>query len=267
MLGREEEDALDFFDSHFHLVQYMRKKGIVSLEPGSEAEPDPARKISGCTCALDEDEFIEMEAASVSCGSIFLSFGIHPENPDEKKLPFVEKLLARKRISAVGEIGFDFWNGREGSAAQEKIWSECLDMALQYGVPVIIHNRKALDMMYRYARKLSDLPSVMFHAFPFGLREAESLLSKGINAYFSFGKNLLKGGIRCRECVESLPLERIFLETDAPFQASYGMPLTEVSEIEDVYRKASFLRGMDEKSFAESIASNAQAFFPGICRS
>ena len=77
---------------------------------------------------------------------------------------------------------------------------------------------------------------VLFHSFMGPPVEALSLLNRGINGYFSFGKQLLNCNKKAIACVRELPSNRILAETDAPFQTLKGEKYTAPSEIVRVYQ-------------------------------
>ncbi len=245
-----------FYDSHFHLIQCIEDlKAVGHIGIGLD-------RVKGCSCALGPAEFEAMERICLENG-ILPSFGIHPQNPDEKLFPFLERLLKEKRIAAIGEIGFDFFDdaGRLSCGAQERVWERCLQLASLHGIPVIIHNRKALDMMFRYATDMAELPAVMFHGFSFSSRDAFSLLDKGVNAYFSFGKNVLRGAKRNVECIANLPLDRILFETDAPFQKIPGEPVSGDFGLSEIYSRAAAIRGIAGEELKKSVDENFKKFF------
>lgn len=212
------------FDSHFHLAQCWK-------------ENKDCKFYSGITCAHEKEEFLLQEKLARELSAkenldIKLSFGIHPWNIDLSNADFLESLLKENRIEYIGETGFDFFteelkNTRE---LQEKAFNICLDFAVEYKKPVVIHNRKALEKIYEYSRPLSLLPHVLFHGFSFGSREAFEILRKGINAYFSIGKQVLYGGKKALDCIENIPKERLRFETDAPYQCGTELIL-EISRI------------------------------------
>ncbi|MBP5174614.1 MAG: TatD family hydrolase [Treponema sp.] len=218
-----------------------------------------------CSCSHSKNEFFLQENLKrISSLKLVSAFGVHPQNPDPSLVDFLESLLRDGRLDAIGELGFDFFTEdfRSHRAEQEEVWEKCIDLALSYSLPVIVHNRKALDLMFRDYKKLAGLKSVVFHSFAFGSREALSLLDKGLNASFTFGKPLLKGAKKSIDCVANLPLEKILLETDAPFQTLRGETFTPASHISLVYDEAAKIRGLglDELSFA--VAENfSRAFF------
>lgn len=193
---------------------------------------------------------------------VFTSFGIHPQNPDPDLLPFLEGILQSKNPpDIIGEIGFDLFNEsyKKTEKVQEKIWNVCLDLAIKYKKPILIHSRKAMHKIFADTKKLKTLPSVIFHSFPGSPIEARSFLEKGVNAYFSFGKPLLNGHKNAIGSLKTLLLERILLETDAPYQTLKGEMETKLSDIKLVYEKAAFLRGEVIENFAFQIEKNFRA--------
>ena len=282
---------MTFCDAHFHLVQ-------TSHMPFFEGESYRA-----CSCAHEEGEFLRMEGAlSVSTGGavvtaggslvsgnasvtagpvaaapgaasftppsarIISAFGIHPQNPDLNRLPFLERLLKEGRIGAIGEAGFDLFTPEFSAriAEQEEAWKAQLALAQDYGLPLVIHSRKATDRFFRDIRELKKLKAVIFHSYAGTKNEAESFLKRGVNAYFSFGKPLINGKKSALECAAALEAGRILLETDAPYQTLKGESETFPEEIERVYKKAAEIRGCALEELALQIEKNfCRAFGAG----
>lgn len=240
---------MNFFDAHFHLVQFSQFVAIQGI------------KLHGATCAHSPEEY-EKQKELISFADkdsrIIQCFGIHPQNPVIEYAEFLKKLLERDEIAAVGEAGFDYFTDEFKAKKREQ--AECFaiqaELAASFNKPLIIHDRKALDVLFEYRKLLSKIPSVIFHSFAFGKREADSLLSKGINAYFSFGKPILNGAKKAIECVKELPEDKILFETDAPFQTLKGEKFTSALEIENVYRKACELRGIELENLLIIIKEN-----------
>lgn len=211
-----------FCDAHMHINYIINCYNSVQ-DCFKVCEKD--LRFCACSTALEPKEFIQNENFLLSFPENFRiihSFGIHPWYVNEEKycnIDFLEKLLSQNRIHAVGECGFDFFTQelRETEERQKELFEASLELAVQYSKPLIVHDRKALDPIFRYTAKLKELPAVVFHSFPFGAREAESILSKGVNAYFSFGKNLLRQGSRNMKALQGIGFHRILAETDAPY--------------------------------------------------
>lgn len=230
------------FDAHMHLVH--------SSLPDFSKTGKSVDFYAGVACALSEDEFIKQEKIIDSIPqnsgiSFFKSFGIHPQNPDFSYSEYLIQLLENKKIDAVGECGFDFFTQdfRSMSQKQEKVWNFQLEAAIKYGKPLVIHGRKCTERLFKDIKLLKKVKGVVFHSWAGTLTEANSLLKKGVNAYFSFGKPILNGKKSAVECVKFLEESRIVFETDAPYQTLKGEEKTLPEDSLKVYEQAEKLRG------------------------
>jgi TatD DNase family protein len=221
-----------------------------------------------CSCFHSIDEWNRSLSVIVPQNFCLIrSFGIHPQNPDIGLIDFLLNLCKHREqtgIQAVGEAGFDLFREeyKQTIESQETVWLAQIDAAQSYNLPLIVHCRHALDRIFRDSKLLAKLPSVIFHSFAGSSIEAQSLLEWGINAYFSFGKPLLNGNKRALHCVSSLEMERIVLETDAPYQTLKGETATQPEDIIKVYEKAAQLRMMSSDDLSQSVQSN---FIKAFC--
>jgi len=224
-----------FCDAHFHIVQ-------------CNAVIPAGRMIltgySACTCAHDIDEYRLQQKQLQGNNLIYSSFGIHPQQPVVKYIDFLEHLLSRNELDAVGEAGFDLFTEEYKTTIQdqETVWAMEIELAALYKRPLVIHCRKALDRLFRDSRKLKMLPAVVFHSFSGGPQEAMAFLKRNIHAYFSFGKPLLNGSKRAAACIKDLPADCLLLETDAPFQTLKGEAYTVPADIGRIYTAAFEIR-------------------------
>lgn len=235
-----------YCDSHVHIAR-------CSIIPQLDKN-DEYFCVSSCH---SKDDFY---ACAQKC---ILSFGIHPQEVLEKiyseeDFSFLEKLAEEKKIAAVGEIGLDFFTAELKSKSHEQIeiFERQLQTALKNNLPAVLHLRKSIEQIFSYSKILSMLPSVVFHSFPGTVMEAKSLLNHKINGFFSFGKPILNGRKASVKCVEELSLDRILLETDAPYQTLKGEKATSPEEIKKVYSSAACLRKISEKELSEQIFEN-----------
>ncbi|MCQ2601916.1 MAG: TatD family hydrolase [Treponema sp.] len=251
-------DSLIICDSHLHLSDCA----AYSL-PLLDSE-----KYYCLSCAHSESEFIIQDDIIKEKTDFISAFGIHPQNPVIKNLDFLEKLIVEKKINCIGEAGFDFFTQelKENEELQKLAFESQLELAVKYSMPMIIHGRKCNDRFFFYAKQLSKLPAVMFHSYMGTFNEAQSLLNKGINCFFTFGKPLLNGNKKAIECTCKLDSRHLLLETDAPFQVLKGEEYTKPSDIFKVYEKAFEIRGIafedKEKAarFTEQLYSNFLQF-------
>lgn len=193
------------------------------------------------------------------------SFGIHPQLPIDQHWELLQGLVGQGKLCAVGEAGFDLFDShyRSTEKEQERVFDMQLQLAIEGQLPMILHVRRALHKIFPLASQLAQLPSVVFHSWPGPLREAESLLNKGINCYFSFGQPIIQGNKKARSSVAGLPGDRILLETDAPWQRLAHQSFTPWQTIEQVYDQAAQLCSMDRTEIETQVEANFRAAYPG----
>lgn len=270
-----------FCDAHFHLLPseealqglpFLLGRAVTAAHSPQEflAQEERVRQLNG---AVPASGGARLSPCAQPCSPrILQSFGLHPQAPFDGeadfalRLEFLEGLLRERRVQAVGECGLDFFTPEFSAkrAAQEKAFAAQLDLAARHKVPVIVHARKAMQEIFAAAAALKKVPAVVFHSFAGTLMDARSLLSKGINAYFSFGKPLMNGAKKAVLCVRALPLDRLLFETDAPYQTLKGEKATSPAEIADVYQAAFELRSAGSPyearpsfwDFAKSVEAN-----------
>lgn len=254
--------AFFFCDAHFHLVPLVEfsvpnffNLDIIDKEKIIKEQIFTNNfQYSGISCAHSQEEFEKQEqilgilkncagSESENCIKIYSAFGMHPQMPLLENADFLEKLLQEKKIVAVGETGFDFFpEFRENEKRQEEAWRISVELAIRYNAAVVIHARKSMHKIFADDKLLRQARAVVFHSFMGSVREANAFLERGINAFFSFGKPLLQGKKSATACIHELPMERLLLETDAPWQTLKDEKFTPVTDIMKVYEKAAEIR-------------------------
>ncbi|MDQ7736643.1 TatD family hydrolase [Prevotella corporis] len=153
--------------------------------------------------------------------------GLHPE---EVRADYAEILQEMRKLLdeskdyiAIGEVGLDFYWSREFEKEQLMAFEEQVRWSVETHLPLMIHCRKAQNEMVHILRRYQkDLPGGVFHCFTGNEKEAEELLSfdnfvLGIGGVLTFKKSNLP------ETLKKIPLNRIVLETDAPYMAPVPM--------------------------------------------
>lgn len=153
--------------------------------------------------------------------------GLHPE---EVRADYAEILQEMRKLLdeskdyiAIGEVGLDFYWSREFEKEQLMAFEEQVRWSVETHLPLMIHCRKAQNEMVHILRRYQkDLPGGVFHCFTGNEKEAEELLSfdnfvLGIGGVLTFKKSNLP------ETLKNVPLNRIVLETDAPYMAPVPM--------------------------------------------
>ncbi|MGI5173685.1 TatD family hydrolase [Treponema sp. OMZ 840] len=243
-----------FADAHMHITDLDSWTPFIASEKASPV----------CSCAHCEKDWKKLTDIALRYpGFVVKAAGIHPQDPDKKHCLFLSDALEKNQADAIGEAGFDLFNPAYASRLdeQEQVWAFQLEAAVRYNKPLIIHCRKALHLIFRDAKKLAKVPSAVFHSFPGSPLEALSLVKRGINARFSFGKPLLNGNKRALLCASSLPMELLLAETDAPWQTLKGETATAPSDIQKVYLKICELRNVSIEYVCSSLYENFKDSF------
>ncbi len=149
----------------------------------------------------------------------------------------------------------------ENLAAQRSAFEYQLGLAERYGLPLVLHVRRALDLVFEYAPRLKRIPAALLHSWSGPLAEARSLLAKGVPAYFSFGAPVLNGNRKARESCALLPADRVLLETDAPWQPPRGADFCTLEHLALIRDEAARLRGISPEAMEESAAEAFEAVF------
>lgn len=170
------------------------------------------------------------------------------------------------RIVAVGECGFDFYYNRSGREDQKTAFAAQLELAAETGVPVVIHSRDAdaetRDMLEAYRGK--QLRGVV-HCFTSDIDQARYLLDMGF--YLSFnGISTYRQAELVREVLAFVPLDRMLLETDAPYltpEPLRGKPNVPAN-VAIVGRFVSDFLDLPPGDVAETILANTRTLFNRI---
>lgn len=201
-------------------------------------------------------------------GFCFPMLGLHPE---EVKNDWKEVLTAiapaAAKAMAIGEIGLDFYWNRDFEEAQLQAFEEQVRWSVEMRLPLMIHCRKAQNEMVTILKRYKDeLPGGVFHCFTGNAIEAQELLQferfvLGIGGVLTFKKSKLPETLK-----EAVPLERIVLETDAPYMAPVPMrgQRNEPAFVAYVMQKLAETYGVDEETVAAVTTANVERIFPSI---
>ena len=170
-----------------------------------------------------------LQLARRHTGLVYAAIGVHPNEGsgwNDSSIEELREMASAPQVVAIGEIGLDYYRDRVEPEIQRQIFHKQLDLAASLALPVIIHNRQAtadiLDiigdwvMQLRLSNsKLINNPGV-FHSFNGELETAQKIID--MNFYLGIGGPVtFKNAQFQQELVSKLPLDRIILETDAPF--------------------------------------------------
>jgi TatD DNase family protein len=154
---------------------------------------------------------------------------------------------------------------RATEAEQERLFAVHLDIALQCGLPLVLHVRRAMHKIFPHTRALKKLPAVVFHSWPGSPDEGFSFLRRGINAFFSFGTTIMLNHKNAIRSCAAFPAERLLFETDAPFQPLRGKRHSSFGDLPAVILAAAAIRSSQDT--AGAISADAALIAPELERS
>ena len=250
-------------DSHCHLTYEIDKN--VGVEDVIARARDAGVGIIICPTADPEDIPAAIKLAE-TYDNVFATIGIHPEHAGCTAADYItDEILAHLRVLGVGEIGLDYHEMTTNTRdAQIKLFTEQLEMARQNGMPVAIHTRDAEEDT---AAILADFPDVrgVMHCYTSGWGLAKKMLDRGF--YFSASGILtFKNAGDIRETFAKIPIDRIVVETDAPYCAPvpYRGRVCEPAFVVETARVIAEIKNVPFEKFCDIVVENTQRLYPKI---
>lgn len=209
---------MQFVDTHCHLDGEEFRDDLEAVVTRAREAGVAAIGVPG----INLDSIASIKAlCSRYPGYCYPMIGLHPEDVKADWREVLNALLpAVQGAIAIGEVGLDYYWSREFEKEQLEAFEEQVRWAVEYQLPLMIHCRKAQNEMVAIIKKYQkELPGGVFHCFTGNEHEAEELLQfdkfvLGIGGVSTFKKSHLP------EVLPSVvPLDRIVLETDAPYMA------------------------------------------------
>ncbi|MBI5033084.1 MAG: TatD family hydrolase [Chloroflexi bacterium] len=224
----------------------------------------------GVTRLINAGTNVELSQAAIEMAdrykSVYVVVGIHPEHADtwnDETLEAIRKLAAHRKVVGIGEIGLDFheaWKENPPREMQERALIAQLDLAAELDKPVVIHDRDAHDALMAILRQRSGKPQGILHCFSGDLAMARQAIELGY--FISFACNLtFKNAARLQEIAKELPLDRIVIETDAPYLSPLRGKRNESANVVRVAQKIAELKNIDYAVVEHATTQNSEMLF------
>jgi len=197
--------------------------------------------------------------------TVMCTLGIHPH---EAKLftPEIENFLLEKgqsrEVAAIGEIGLDYFYNHSDPEVQRKAFRRQMEIAEKLSLPVQIHTRDADDDTIAVLKEFKGRVRGILHCFTGTANLADNALACGFNLSIS-GVVTFKNADSLREIVKNAPLDRIHVETDAPFltPAPFRGVKNTPQYVIFTARFVAELKGVPLEEFSRQMIKNAQKVF------
>ncbi len=248
-----------FTDTHAHLVY----PGLIEDLPGviERAKAAGVQRIISIATTLD-DARQTLELARRYDG-VFAAVGLHPgEIPNVSMCDLRELALlaSEPKVVAIGETGLDYYRGKENERAQKDLFWAQLELARQRGLPVVIHNRAANEDCLEILRQAK--PRGVMHCFSGDENFAFECLEIGLLLSFT-GILTFKNAGPLRAVAGKVPLDKIMLETDAPYLAPvpYRGKRNEPALVPHIAAALAEVKGVTVEEVARVTTENAERLF------
>jgi TatD DNase family protein len=222
--------------------------------------------------ASKEKEIVDLINLSESYQkNIFCSVGIHPHYASDLKpstIQNLQKYLGNKHVRAIGEIGLDYYRNFQSHEIQKKCFNAFLELASTHQYPLFLHHREAFDDFYPMIKNcIGEVPESIVHCFTGTKSELKKFLDLGLYIGITGWVCDPKRGADLREIIKYIPLDRLLIETDAPYLVPKNMvnkPRNNRNEplfLEHIATNISELLNIDKALLAEETTKNFKKLF------
>ena len=271
------------FDAHTHL-------NFGEFTPGYREQLAGEIEASDLSYIIDSGDSVESSRQAVEDSSrypwCYAAVGLHPDQAPgytDEMLEEIEKLAGEPKVQAIGEIGMDLHYGRDFKEKQIELFRKEIRMANRLRLPIQIHTRDAdrltMDILLEEGafsderkgwfpekvledgRRVAD-PRVQLHCFSGSAEFAMEYVRLG--AMISVGGPVtFKNGRKTVEVVQTVPLDYLLSETDAPYltPVPYRGRENKPYYVEHVVRRIALLKGMEYEAAARRLTENGKTFF------
>ena len=221
--------------------------------------------VSALCVSVNLKDFPQVLALAEQYPNIYASVGVHPdyEDVEEPNVALLVKLAQHPRIIGIGETGLDYFRLKGDLEWQRARFRTHIKAARETGKPLIIHTREAgADTLRIMDEEKAAEASGVMHCFTETWEVAEAALDMGFYISFS-GIVTFKNAKQLKEVAQRVPLERILIETDAPYLAPvpHRGKLNQPAYVKHVAEEIAVLRGISLDEVGRKTTENFARLF------
>ena len=225
--------------------------------------------VTGTDCLHSEQALALTEQFESTC---YATVGLHPHHASDYSSDLdseLREMLKHKNAVAVGECGLDF--NRNFSTRQEQIraFEAQLEIAIDLQKPLFLHQRDAHDDFVSMIKSCrSDLNQVVSHCFTGTIEEVNDYILLDMHIGVTGWISDERRGLSLQQAVKHIPLDRIMLETDAPYLLPRNLGIKAVKKnrnepcyLPEIATVVSKFMGVDEEELCQAALKNTELFF------
>ena len=222
----------------------------------------------GCAVCISVtlEDFPRVLALAEAHSHILATIGVHPETTNGRE-PTLDELIAlaqHPKIIAIGETALDYYSHKAAPEWQRGCFRKHIRAAIAVGKPLVIHNREAtVDTLRLLGEEGAGQVGGVMHCFTENWETAEAALAMGFYISFS-GIVTFKNALTIKDVARRVPLDRLLIETDAPYLAPvpYRGKTNQPGYVKYVAEEIARLRDISFEEVAKTTTDNFFHLFP-----
>ena len=248
------------YDTHAHLDDSMF----------DDDRAEVIEKIKNSNVGLVNNIAADMESSRAAIhlaeeyDFIYATVGVHPSDVNSMThddIAELKKLARHKKVVAIGEIGLDYHYDDCDVVLQQKWFRAQLDLAKELDMPVVIHDRDSKGDCLQILKE-KNISKGVIHCFSGSAETARELIKMGLHISFT-GVITFKNARRAIEALKTVPMDRLFIETDCPYMAPEPFRGTrnDSSLVYRIAEKIAEVKGIPLEDVINITTNNAVKFF------
>lgn len=247
-------------DTHSH-VDMLEE---ISVENAIKNAKDAGVKkiLVPCASPKDLDKIYELVTGYEE---LYGLLGVHPSEVkdwDDSLIGKIKEYSKSEKIAGIGEIGLDYYWDKSFNDLQKEVFIKQIKLANELNLPICVHDREAHKDSFYILKEYNKTSKVVMHCFSGSVEFARECIKEGW--YLALGGVVtFKNAVKMKEVAADIPLDRLLLETDAPYltPVPYRGKENQPAYVKFVAEEIAKLRGITFEEVAAVTSSNAEAVY------
>ncbi len=247
-------------DTHSH-VDMLEE---ISVENAIKNAKDAGVKkiLVPCASPKDLDKIYELVTGYEE---LYGLLGVHPSEVkdwDDSLISKIKEYSKSEKIAGIGEIGLDYYWDKSFNDLQKEVFIKQIKLANELNLPICVHDREAHKDSFYILKEYNKTSKVVMHCFSGSVEFARECIKEGW--YLALGGVVtFKNAVKMKEVAADIPLDRLLLETDAPYltPVPYRGKENQPAYVKFVAEEIAKLRGITFEEVAAVTSSNAEAVY------
>lgn len=245
--------------SHIDMIEQISLDEVLANAAANDVE----KIILPCAYPKDIDKIIDITEKYVN---VYAYLGVHPSEARDWNDSLSEKITnyvsSGKKVVGIGEIGLDYYWDKSFNDIQKEVFIKQIHLANELKLPINIHDREAHKDTFDIIQANNENSTVIMHCFSGSVEFARECIKAGY--YIALGGVVtFKNAIKMKEVAADIPIDRLLLETDAPYltPVPYRGKENQPAYVRFVAEEIAKIRGIELEELAALTTQNAERIF------